>query len=309
MRVLRARLGLVNSRGLGIVFLAVFARDKGLCRLLRVCRNTERVGTHIGNQTLRAAEFRSEVHTFVQFLRHFHDLLRLEAQFFGSLLLHGRGCERRRGRFMPRRALDRRNGILFSVDRIHHDHGFRLGIQPDLPGSVPPEMNGDRLSRRVQNRVDRPVFDRNERADLFLALHDDAGCNRLHPSRAQTALDILPEQRAEFVTDDAVENPTGLLRVDQIHIDGSRRFDCRFDRRFGHLVEADALGLLHGNAERCRQMPRDGFSFAVRVGCEKDFVCRFRFLADFLDEVAFAADADIMRFKAVFDIHAERAFR
>ena len=54
-------------------------------------------------------------------------------------------------------------------------------------------------------------------------------------------------------------------------------------------------------------MPRNGFAFPVRVGCKVNLVCRFCLLADFLDHIASAADVDVMRLKAVLNIHAERA--
>ena len=82
MCVLRTRLGFVNPRCCRIVFFAVFSGDKGLRGILCFCGNALRVRTHIGDQTLCAAEFTAEIHAFIQFLRNLHDLLRLEAELF-----------------------------------------------------------------------------------------------------------------------------------------------------------------------------------------------------------------------------------
>ena len=51
MRVLRARLGLVNARLAGIVVLAVAAADKAGGGGGRLVGESQRVGTHIGDQT------------------------------------------------------------------------------------------------------------------------------------------------------------------------------------------------------------------------------------------------------------------
>ena len=56
-------------------------------------------------------------------------------------------------------------------------------------------------------------------------------------------------------------------------------------------------------------MPRYRFSLAIRVRCEIDMISGFCFLSDLLDDVASAAKSDVLRFKIVLHVDAERALR
>ena len=74
-------------------------------------------------------------------------------------------------------------------------------------------------------RVERPVFLGAERLALLLALDDDPQRDRLHPSGADAALDLLPEQRADLVADQPVEHAARLLGVEQMLIELARMGD------------------------------------------------------------------------------------
>jgi hypothetical protein len=43
--------------------------------------------------------------------------------------------------------------------------------------------------------------------------------------------------------------------------------------RFGNLVEDDAVGVLLVQSQYLAQMPADGFSFAVLIGCQPYGLC------------------------------------
>ena len=80
---------------------------------------------------------------------------------------------------------------------------------------------------------------------------------------------------------------------------------------FGDFIESDTINLFvftFIQFQGVQQMPGNSFSFAVRVGCEKDLVCALCTLADLFDEIALAANVDIVCFKVIFNIHAQRAF-
>ena len=61
--------------------------------------------------------------------------------------------------------------------------------------------------------------------DLQLAVADEAQGDGLHAAGGEPLGDLLPEQRAELVADQAIEDPARLLGVDAIHIDLPRFFE------------------------------------------------------------------------------------
>ena len=80
----------------------------------------------------------------------------------------------------------------------------------------------------------------------------------------------------------------------------------RVERRvFGDLVQLDALGILE--LEQLRQMPGDGFAFAIGVGREEDFGRGFQRALELLDDVALPFDRQVARGEVVLDVDAERA--
>ena len=107
----------------------------------------------------------------------------------------------------------------------------RLAVDAD-------ELRGERLAGGGrEDRLDRPVLARREGPDLALALDDQADGDRLDAPRRQAALDLLAEQRAERVADEAVDDPARLLGVDEVHVDLARVREGLLDRRLGDLVE------------------------------------------------------------------------
>ena len=70
--------------------------------------------------------------------------------------------------------------------------------------------------------VDRPRLDRDKGADLRLTVDDQSQRHRLDTAGADALLDLAPEERAEPVADQAVDDPTRLLGVDEVHVDVAR---------------------------------------------------------------------------------------
>ena len=67
------------------------------------------------------------------------------------------------------------------------------------------------------------------------------------------------------------------------------------NRRFRNLMENNAAVLLGVNAENKRQMPCDRLPLTVGVACEIDFVCVLCLFFERTNEIAFAADIDVLR--------------
>ena len=120
---------------------------------------------------------------------------------------------------------------------------------------------------------------------------------------------MVPEKRAYFITDKAVEYTACLLAVHKVHVDIARVLYRILHRVLRDLVEGDPFYLCRIDIQYRRKMPAYGFPFAVRVGGKEYSVRRFCILAKLVYQLALAAYVDILRFEIVFDIDPEFAFR
>ena len=104
------------------------------------------------------------------------------------------------------------------------------------------EVRPERL-RRVcaprEERGDSPVLAWMERLDLAFPINDEPQRDRLHSPCGEAAAHLAPQHRAESVADDAVQDASGLLCVDQLHIYGARVVEGFLDGRGRDLVEDD----------------------------------------------------------------------
>ena len=106
--------------------------------------------------------------------------------------------------------------------------------------------------------------------DFLLAVHDEAQGHALHPAGGEFGLDLAPQHGREFEAHEPVQHTPGLLRVHQVQVDVAGMLDGLQDGRLGDFVEYDAAGLRLVQAQRLRQVPGDGFPFAVLIGGEPD---------------------------------------
>ena len=89
--------------------------------------------------------------------------------------------------------------------------------------SIRTSSAGERLAGGGrEDGLDRPVLAGGEAEDLALALDDEPDGDGLHAAGRQAALDLLGEQRAQRVADQAVDDAARLLRVDEVHVDLAR---------------------------------------------------------------------------------------
>ena len=306
VRVLRALL-LAEMAGLaGIVGRAVAIGDKITRSGQRLLGQSQGVGTHIGDEADGALA--ADVDALIELLRNGHRAARRHIELAGGLLLQRGGDERRRRRAALFRALDARNGEFLPGDVAQDLVGLGLAVQLALLFlAVIVRREAARLVQAAQQHVDRPVFLRHEGLDLLLALHDKTRGNRLHAPGGQAAADLLPQQRAELVADDAVKDPAGLLGVHQIIIDAARLLNAARYDVFRDLVERHALRLVVRQLQQLLQMPRDRLSLAVRVSCEVDVLCSLGCAAQLGDDRGLAGQWLIVRFKIVLQIDAHLA--
>ena len=117
----------------------------------------------------------------------------------------------------------------------------------------------------------------------------------------------MPKERTEFVTDYSVKNATRLLCVDKVDVYFCRFGDFLRNLFFGDLVKRDADIVVHVKTEFLRQVPCNGFSLAVRVGCEICFlifrICRFEF-ADYSSFSRFSRN-DEFGFEIMLDVNGK----
>ena len=264
------------------------------------------IGTHIGDKTHRA--FGSQFDAFIEALRDHHRALDAETQFAGGLLLQG-GSDKRRHRVAFLLASGHRLHDIVRVGQLIDDFGgsFFAGYFDCfvvLFSEVRFE-NGRLLS--VQADVDGPILALLEGADFAFPFHDKPECDGLNPAGGESAADFVPEQRRDFVADQAVENAASLLCFHQMDVDGHRGFERFLDGVRGDFIEHHAI---HRRAvllplQFLLQVIADRLAFAVRIGCEVDGVDALRSGLEFGDELLFPFDNLIVRREVGIDRHRE----
>src|SRR5208282_4375314 len=172
--------------------------------------------------------------------------------------------------------------------------------------AVEPRLERRRILAR-QTGVERPIFFSAKCLAFALAIDDYPERDRLHAPRADAALDLVPQQRAELVSNQPVEHPSRLVRVEQVVIelrgivhrllDGSRR----------DFMQQDAADVGRGLAEMVGDMPRDRLAFAIRVARQVDVFLALGGALDLADHLLFAFDYDIVGREIVLDIDPQLA--
>ena len=304
--ILRCALGLILA-GLGrIVALAVALHDKVLCRRLRLGRDAERVGTHVGNETHRAHT--CNVHAFIELLGNRHGAAGRHVHLAGGLLLQGGGGKGRRGGALLIAALDGGNGKGRTLQRLGDLADFFLVGQLLLLAAHAVIMclkGGGQLL--LQQGVQRPVLLGHEFCNLAVAVIHHAGRHTLHATCRQAGTDLLPHNRANLIAHHAVENTACLLGIHQVHVEAAGICHRLGDHLAGDLVKGHAAGLGLGQVKERLQMPGNGLTFAVRVGGEIDGVALFCRLLQLTDQLFLAANGLIFGGKIVLNIHADGA--
>ena len=99
-------------------------------------------------------------------------------------------------------------------------------------GAVDPdELRGERLAALGrEDRLERPVLAGGERLDLPLALDDEPHRDGLDAAGRQAGADLPAQERAQRVADEPVDDPAGLLGVDEVRVDVARMGERLADR-------------------------------------------------------------------------------
>ena len=96
----------------------------------------------------------------------------------------------------------------------------------------------------------------------------------------------------------------GLLGIDEVEVDVARVFDGREDGRLRDFVEHDATRFLRVESEHFGEVPGDGFSFAVFIGCEPNRLRLFGLCAQFVNKVFLVRRYFVLGLERV-EVHAK----
>ncbi len=123
---------------------------------------------------------------------------------------------------------------------------------------------------RREYRGDLPELLRDEGLDTSLTLDDQPNSHRLDPPRRQPGGHLLPQQWADLVADDPVQDPPRLLGVHLVRVDLARLGERGLYGRPGDFVEDHPPQPAGGDLEGLGQVPGDGLTLAVEVGRQED---------------------------------------
>jgi hypothetical protein len=275
----------------------------------------------IGDQAFHFAV--ADIHALEQPLRRLHGPFGRESKLAARLLRQRRRREWRRRTFDPRLLLDARDRPRnVRANRLRERDGCRLieqtrvrilqlarfGVEI-LTGRDPLIIQaGERCHEltplALQPGLEVPVHRRPERAALFFTLDDEADGDALHTSGTQPRLNFLPQKRRQRVAVEPIQNAAALLRPDKILVDLARVIERLLDRVLGDLMEHDAAHR-HLRLEHLRQVPADGFTFAVRVGGQQNLRRVFHRGLQMRDLLLLVVGNDVVGLEVTVDIDAE----
>ena len=282
------------------VFLAVIIKNPRAGIIDEYVGQSCAVGTHIGDQTFFAM---AGIDTFIQTLGHGHRPLGAEGKLGAGFLLQRTGDERRSWIAGTHGRADLADGER-SLARFQCLRRFLFVMQCCLFAVDAAQGSIELAAALFEHRVDRPVFLRDKGVDFLLPFDDQLQCHRLNAAGG-FGFDLGIEQFGKLETDNTVKDSSGLLGMDEIHIDRPRIFERFGYGILGDLMERDTVQIICRKTEFLRQVPADGFSFTVRVCCEIDVVGFLRLLLQILYRVCLVLGNDIGRFKIIFNINTE----
>ena len=275
----------------------------------RVVGDTRRIGTHIGDEAGRT--FIAELDTFVEPLRECHRALRGVTMLARGILLQAARDEWCLRLLAALLLLDRCDDRVARGELDRDLVSLLLGLGfGALAFPLPdPGLEGRRIGRG-DREIDRPVLLGDERLDLFFAFTHQANRDRLHATRRQATLDLVPQDRADLVTDEAIQDPARLLRVRLVHIDRAGCGDRGGDALLRDLVDEDAMEVRVLTLDLFGDVPCDRFTFAIRIGCEEHGLDLARGLTNLREHLLLALDHLVDRFeRAVLEVDADLRFR
>ena len=165
------------------------------------------------------------------------------------------------------------------------------------------------LAAGVEGALEVPVGRDPEAHPLALAVDHQAGRDRLDAAGGEAGHDLLPQDRADLVAVEAVEDAAGLLRLDEVHVELARALGGGEDRGLGDLVEDHPLDRDALRVELVEQVPGDRLALAVLIGGEVELVGVLEELLELGDVALLVARHDVVGLEVVVDVDREPAPR
>ena len=157
---------------------------------------------------------------------------------------------------------------------------------------------------RKEAPADAVELFRNKSGNLPFLVNDQTQRNALYPAGGQSALDLAPEYRRQLKSDKTVQDPARLLGVHEVGIYPSRILYRIEYGVFGNLVEYYPAGFCRVESEGLREVPGNGLSLAVFIGCQPYGLCFRSRRLKFRNKTFLIVRDNIYRRKTMFNINA-----
>ena len=165
-----------------------------------------------------------------------------------------------------------------------------------------------------QQGLDAPVLDRHKGFDLSLTVHDQTQGRGLHPPGGETfnTADPSPEQRADAVSDQPVEDAPRLLSLDQGLAERPRLLKRGLDRAAGDFVKGHAVD---GNAfwqrptQYLEHVPGDRLTLTIQVCSQIEGLHVLGSILELLNGLLFPGCSHVLRSEPVLDVDPHRLSR
>ena len=194
------------------------------------------VSTHVGNQTLFAI---ADINSFIQFLGNRHRALGRKRKLCTCFLLQGGSDKRWTWRTAAFGGADGRNRKV-SLTSFHDGFCLFFIFQADLFSIDFGKGGIECFSILIENTINGPVFLWYKSIDFLFSFHDQFECHRLNSS-CGFGTDFGFEQFGKTETNDTVQNSSCLLRMHQIHINGTWLCKCFLYCIFCDFMEGNTV--------------------------------------------------------------------
>ena len=151
---------------------------------------------------------------------------------------------------------------------------------------------------------DRPVLLLDEGLDLLFPVDDEPQSHGLDPAGRKAPGDLLPQEGADEIPGQPVEDAPRLLGVEQVEVDLAEVLEGRLDAFFGDLVEGHPEDVRVDVGQQLAEVPGDGLAFPVGVGRKDDPLALLGRLLEVGDGLLLFGDDLVGRLEAGRDVDA-----